>query len=68
MTTIQGVMDEYVKNTTDYYNQYVASNEQLQQAVQTQVQILHDKGADEANKYQSRVLLSAHASRLRASS
>jgi len=52
MATIQSVMDEYGKNATDYYNQYLAANEQLQQAVKTQAQILHDKGAEEANKYQ----------------
>ena len=29
MATIQSAMDEYIKNTADYYNQYLASNEQL---------------------------------------
>jgi hypothetical protein len=55
MTSIQSVMDEYIKNTTDYYNQYVAANDQLEQAVQTQKQILRDKGKDEASKYQTEV-------------
>jgi len=57
MTTIQSVMEEYVKNETDYYNQYQASQAQLEQALQTHNQILRDKGVDEAKKYQEDVFL-----------
>jgi hypothetical protein len=55
ITTIQSVMDEYAKNATDYYNQYLASSLQLQQAFQTYQQTVRDKGADEAKKYQEDV-------------
>ena len=66
LDTIQGAMDEYVKSSDDYYTQYVAAAKQLDDAVQTQKQILKDKGADEANKYQADVFfpLSHQASRL----
>ncbi len=57
MSIIQGAMDEYVKSETDYYNQYLASQAQLDQAFQMHNQILHDKGADEAKKYQEEVFL-----------
>jgi|SRR5271157_2603999 len=57
MVSIRGVMEEYIKGETDYYDQYVASQAQLEQALETHNQILHDKGADEAKKYQEEVFL-----------
>lgn len=51
MATIQGAMDEYVRNAADYYQQYLASNEQLKQADETATRIQQEKGADEARKY-----------------
>lgn len=66
LDTMRGVLDEYVKDATDYYNQYEDSNVRLRQSVQTQSQILKDKGADEANKYMEETVLplSVQTSRL----
>jgi len=57
MTSIQGVMDEYIKNINDFYQRYDASNAQVQQLFETQSQIQRDKGVDEAKKYHEEVYL-----------
>ena len=57
MAAVQGAMDEYVKSISDYYQQYDASNAQLQQLFATQSQVQRDKGVEDATKYHEEVYL-----------
>jgi hypothetical protein len=56
MKTVQTVMEEYIKNESDFYQQYLASKEKLDQEVQKRVEIFQQKGTAEAQKYQMEVV------------
>jgi hypothetical protein len=54
--TVTTVMEEYIKNESDFYQQYLASREKLDQEVQKRVEIFQQKGTAEAQKYQMEVV------------